>query len=311
MLTRNDIHLHVAISLFQRIDTNFSQDCKMAADNHHRDEYQTFDPVSYLDMRYRKTTDHYRFSFPLQMYHEFFQRYSSKFQRDSLNILEYGCGPVIMYLISAAPYAREIVMADKVPRCLDEVRKWIDSDKDAFDWSLHFNHVVQKLEGSSEKAARERETEVQRKVHALVNCDIFEDSPIQNGYEGPYDIVMSNVCIDGACKNVTEFEMAVKKLAELVKPGGIFTIMTNSFAELGRCCTYGVGESADKFPSVSITREFLISTLESAGFTDLHIDGCDRENLFREAMERGLLGSWAVHQPEDFLGFIFIHATKK
>ena len=278
----------------------------------HKDDYKKFDPISFLEMRYKKTTDHYRFTFPLQMYHEFFTKsFSTQSHRDRLKILDYGCGPVIMYLISAAPYAREIVMADIVPGCLDEVKKWINKDKDAFDWTAHFDHVVQQLEGKNEKAAREREEELRRKIQAVVHCDIFEDSPIAAGYEGPYDIVMSNMCIDGACKSVTEFEVAVKKLARLVKPGGVFTIITNSFLRLGNLCTYGLGESGDTCPSVSITRDFLMSTLENAGFTNLHITGCDQEHRFKAAMESGSLGLWAVYQPEDFLGFLFVHATRK
>lgn len=279
----------------------------MATENNHNDDFKKFDPISYLEMRYQKTSDYYRFTFPLQKYHEFFNESFSDSDR-KLKILEYGCGPVILYLISAAPFAVEIVMADKVPECLAEVKRWILKDQNAFDWTVHFDHVVQKLEGKGENETRERETELRRKIRAMVHCDIFEDSPIQAGYEGPYDIVMSNMCIDGVCKSLEEFEVAVSKLARLLKPGGKFTIITNSNLNLGSCCTYGVGGSGDTFPSIGITREFLLTTLKSAGFTDLHIDGC--EHGFKEAIAAGSVGSWALHQPDDFLGFLFVYGTK-
>lgn len=280
----------------------------MAIESTHKNDFKTFDPVSYLEMRYRKTTDQYRFLFPLQKYHEFFTQLFSNHDKN-LKILEYGCGPVIMHLISAVPVALEIVMADKVPECLQEIDRWANGDPQAFDWSAHFDHVVRKLEGKGEKEAREREKELQKAIKATVQCDIFNDNPIEAGYEGPYDIVMSNQCIDGASKSLEEFQAGVAKLALLLKPGGRLTMITNSNINLGRSCTYSVGESGEKFPSVGITKEFLVATLERTGFADLYVDTC--EHGFKEAIAAGTVGSWAIHQPDDFLGYLFIHGTKK
>lgn len=276
----------------------------------HKDDFKNFDPVLYLNMRYQKTTDYFRFTFPLQKYHDFFAKLCVDCDK-KLKILDYGCGPVIMYLISVAPLAEEIVMADKVPRCLDEVKRWIDGDRKAFDWTAHFDHVVQNLECKGEREAKEREKELRLKIRGIVWCDIFEDNPIEAGYEGPYDIVMSNMCIDGVCRTPQEFEVAVGKLAHLVRPGGKFTAITNSYPTLGKCCTYGVGDEAvnSKFPSVSITREFLQCSLANAGFVDIHIDEC--EQSFKDAISSGSVGPWALHQPDDFLGFLFAYATKK
>ena len=280
----------------------------MAIESTHENDFKTFDPISYLEMRYRKTTDQYRFMFPLQMYHEFFtQTFSNSDKR--LRILEYGCGPVIMHLISAVPVASEIVMADKVPECLQEIDRWVNGDPQAFDWTAHFDHVVQVLEGQGEREARQREKDLRKAIRATVQCDIFEDNPIKAGYEGPYDIVMSNQCIDGASKSLKEFQAGVAKLAQLLKPGGKITMITNSSISLGRSCTYSVGQSGEKFPFVCISKEFLISTLESTGFMDLQVDAC--EHGFKEAIAAGTVGSWAQHQPDDFLGYLFICGTKK
>ena len=284
---------------------------KMAKESNHcrNDDFKEFDPITYLETRYLKTTDQFRFLFPLQKYHEIFTQLFSDC-KDKLRILEYGCGPVIMYVISAAPSASEIVMADKVPECLDELKRWIHQDRRAFDWTTHFDHVVQTLEGKGEKEAREREMEVRKKIKAVVHCDIFEDNPIESGYEGPYDIIMANGCIDGACKSIEEFNAGVIKVTRLLKPGGNLIMTTNSCNHLGRCYTYaaGQGESLTKFPFVSITREFLLATVENAGYTNLYIDECDD---FKEAVASGTVGPWAVHQPDDFRGFLFICATKK
>lgn len=273
-----------------------------------KNDFKTFDPISYLEMRYKKTTDQYRFIFPLQKYHEFFTETFSNCCKN-LRILEYGCGPVIMHLISAVPVAYEIVMADKVPECLQEVDRWVNGDPQAFDWTAHFDHVVQTLEGKGEREARNREEELRKAIKATVQCDIFQDNPIEAGYEGPYDIIMSNQCIDGASKSLEEFQAGVAKVVQLLKPGGKLTMITNSNINLGRSCTYTVGESGEKFPSVGITREFLVATLEGIGIMDLHVDVC--EHGFKEAIAAGTVGSWAQHQPDDFIGYLFVSGTKK
>ena len=106
------------------------------------EEYEKFDPLAFLEMRYRKTTDYYRFSFPLQEYHSFFTKTFSG-NGKALKVLDYGCGPVLMYVISAVPFASEIIMADIVPECLDEIKKWIQNDplRHVKDWDPRDNDI--------------------------------------------------------------------------------------------------------------------------------------------------------------------------
>ena len=78
---------------------------------------------------------------------------------------------------------------------------------------------MQTLEGKGEREARNRENELRKAIKATVQCDIFQDNPIEAGYEGPYDIIMNNQCIDGASKSLEEFQAGVAKLVQLLKPG--------------------------------------------------------------------------------------------
>ena len=294
---------------FHTLDNNIIE----MATNHEGD-YEKFDPLTFLEMRYRKTTDYYRFSFPLQEYHSFFTKTFSG-NGKTLKVLDYGCGPVLMCVISAVPFASEIVMADIVPECLVELRKWIQDDPSAFNWGSHFEHVVQKLEGKGKDATEEREAEMRKAIKAVVHCDIFQENPIEKGYEGPYDVVMSNLAIDGACKTIEEFKTALRKLADLLKPGGRLTMYTSSTsdANVGKKYSYGVGDSGDsldRFPFLAFTREVLTGLLEGAGFTDVYINGCDSGTLKEDKLS-GNVGAWAMTMPEDFLGFLFVHATKK
>ena len=148
----------------------------------------------------------------------------------------------------------------------------------------------------------------------MVHCDIFQDNPIEKGYEGPYDVVMNNLCFDAACKTIEEFKTALSKLASLLKPGGKLTMYVDSIsdANVGKTYLYGVGDSDDmeRFSFIGFSREFLTTTLESAGFTDVYINGCDSGTLKEDKLS-GNVGAWAMTMPEDFLGYLFVHATKK
>ena len=281
------------------------------------DYHHNFDPISFLEMRYRKTTDYYRFTFPLQKYHEFFTKTfgSNSIPSRTLKVLDYGCGPVIMHVISAVPYASEIVLADIVPECLDELKNWIKNDPKAFSWEAQIDHVVQNLESKGKEEAKQREAELRKTIKAVVHCDIFQENPIEKGYEGPYDVVMSNLCIDGAAKNLEEYKSALIKLTSLIKPSGKLTMYTGSVdsSHVGKEYSYGVGESGEdlvRFSWIGFTRESLTAILESVGYTDVYIDGCDSGSL-KEDKFSDKVGPWAKTMPELFHGFLFVSATKK
>jgi nicotinamide N-methyltransferase len=172
------------------------------------------------------------------------------------------------------------------------------------------------LEGKGKDAAEERQMEMRKTIKAVVHCDIFDENPIEKGYEGPYDVVMSNLCLDGACKTIDEFKTGLRKLACLLKPGGRITMYVDAVGDPGNVGTnysYGVGDSdggMERFNFLGFTRESLTALLESAGFTDVYINGCDRGTLEEDKLS-GNVGAWAMTMPEEFLGFLFVHATKK
>ena len=80
------------------------------------------------------------------------------------------------------------------------IQKWLDGDADAFNWSPHFDYVVKTLEGKGEKEAREREQRM-RKISKVVFCDALSETPMEKGYEGPYDILLEFGCLNAACSD--------------------------------------------------------------------------------------------------------------
>ena len=127
---------------------------------------------------------------------------------------------MIANVITAARVASEIVLAEYTEEGRAAVRSWLDNSPNSFNWSPFHKYVVQTLESGSAEAAEEREKRLRSIVKAVVECDIAQDPPIRDGYQGPYDAVISCLCLTTACKTKEEFVRAVHKVSALVKPGG-------------------------------------------------------------------------------------------
>ena len=175
-------------------------------------------------------------------------------------MLEFGGGPVIDNLISAAPYVREIVFAAYAENERKEVELWKDNKQGAHNWSPFFQFVVNKLEGKGESVWQEREALVRDKMKAIIACNIFQEHPLGIEHEEElFDIISTSLCLEAACKSYDEYKTAVKKLGKLVKLGGLIIIT----AVEGQTF-YMVGEQ--KWFSLSLTHAQITEALELAGF---------------------------------------------
>ena len=73
----------------------------------------------------------------LQSYHEFYFRFNSEWDADSAALLEFSGGPVISYLISAAPHVKTIVFSAYTEQERREVSQWKHGMKGAYDWNAY------------------------------------------------------------------------------------------------------------------------------------------------------------------------------
>lgn len=108
--------------------------------------------------------------------HEFWSRLAP---RKNFRVLNFGGGPVISDLISAAPFAEEIIFAEYSERNRQAVEKWRQNLPDSHDWSAHFRFIVENLEGRSPEDAAIRESELRRKITHILPCDIEWDDPVK------------------------------------------------------------------------------------------------------------------------------------
>ena len=230
--------------------------------------FEVFDPWAYLHS-YEEVNVWHRHS--LSVLHEFYKSYG--LPPVGLKILEFGAGPVISYEISAALYASEIVLSEYTEKNREVLQMWLDQDPKAPNWKPFFEYVVQELEGKSKEEAAMRQEELRQIVKAIIPCDISKDSPIDPAYNGPYDVVISNLCLDTACTSLEEFARAVCKLAKYIKPGGKLLLQTVSGP--ADIVFYMVGK--EMFFGLSINEEFLTTTLKKMGFSDIAIKCFSRD----------------------------------
>lgn len=56
---------------------------------------------------------------------------------------------------------------------------------------------------------------------------ITKDPPIAEGFEGPYDVIMSILCIENGCLTKDEYKAAVRRIVSLTKKGENFLLYTS------------------------------------------------------------------------------------
>ena len=236
------------------------------------DIHAQFDPEEYFGM-YRQGFSAYAPGLPeffLKQFHTAFSSLSS----GSLSVLDYGSGPSILGAISAAPVAKEIVLSDFVENNRIAVEKWLAGDSKAFDWTSYFKYVINDLEGLGSEKVKEREELIRNKVKAVVACDVNKHPPIEEEYCREYDVVMCCLVLQCATQSKAEFEAGMKRLATLVKPGGLFL-----FVGVIRTAEVGFYVVANKrFRSYGVSHEMAKETMEKAGFSDIKQESIPAKN---------------------------------
>ena len=234
-----------------------------------------FDPKAYLNAGYKHPGQSKMRDFVLHNIHKFFKTSTARSipNKQSLTVLDYGCGPVIAHSISAAEIESDvkIILAEFTDEGRKEIQQWLDKDPQAWDWSYYFKYIVHTLEGkpitnAQDDLATLREESLRKAVKAVVACDITKDPPIAEGFEGPYDVVISILCLENACETKEEFKAAIERIGTLIKPGG-HLLMYCALQSKEISGFFHVAET--KFTYVGLSLQFLLNVFEESGFTDI------------------------------------------
>ena len=225
-----------------------------------------FDPKEFLKSFYvsEKNPDVKDiFDFYRKQLHNFYTKYSCKWNTKTARLLEFGGGPVIMPLINAVPYVDQITFAAYMESERKEIELWKHEKEGAHDWSSFFKYVVNEMEHiPGDDPWREREELLRKRISSVIPCDIFSDNPLIVTNQEPFEIVNTSLCLESACTTYAEYKDGVKKLVGLLKPGGfllMFIVERETFYMIG----------AKKWSCLYLTLEQMKEALTEAGMVIL------------------------------------------
>ena len=250
------------------------------------DHSEFFDSETYLRSYLKEDHCNEYTEFSLRCFQEFW----SEIGNTNLRVLEFGGGPTICNLITAAPYVKEIIFAEYTEKNRREVQKWLEKSPDAHDWSLHFKFVVENLEGRNREDVKIRECELREKISHILACDINWQDPVQwpsSCEVHSFDVVTTSLCLEACVTSSEGYRHAIAKLKTFLKPGGFIAL----YGVLGETF-YMVGQ--EKFYCFPLSKELVEETLINEGFKT------------RGEMK---IRSWGRNANCDANGFFFLSAV--
>ena len=175
-------------------------------------------------------------------------------------VLEFGGGPVIVPLISAAPFVSEIVFSEYAEANRAQVQLWKDNDPNAHNWMPYIRYVVNKLEGNVDpEAATARGRLLRNRFTHIVSCDVNADQILEcEAVRKPFNIISENSCIETAVDSPNQYKTTVAKLKPLLKKGGLLV------GAHGLGISEWTVQGEKYFP---LTEDLVIASLQQAEFS--------------------------------------------
>lgn len=191
--------------------------------------------------------------------------------------LDVGSGPSVHHLFAFEKYATEIHVADFLPKNLDEIRKWVDGDQRAHDWTPFVRSTL-KAEGTppSSSAVEAREAAVRSKIAHFLPLDLKVPTASMREYRAP--LVTSFFVADSATGDLATFEAMTRNALAMVEPGGLYVA-----AYLGGCESYLVGKRWIK--SVNLQARDVDQALYRAGARDVVLRRFETPSLAPEGFD--------------------------
>lgn len=220
----------------------------------HTHTNKTFSPRSYLDEYYSHIGAENE-----ALIHFFADSFRQSYP--GAKLLDFGGGPTIYPLISAAPRVSEIYFSDYLLSNLQEVQSWHKALPQAFPWSPFVARALE-VEGKAHDdiSIQSREKVIRERIKYFFEGDIHLSDPLKDRrYRGYFDIIISNFVAESITSDRGEWQCGMTNLIGMLKPKGMFlmSVITNaSFYRIG----------ANRLPCVSVTESDVIELLCSLGF---------------------------------------------
>ncbi|XP_040282728.1 nicotinamide N-methyltransferase-like [Bufo bufo] len=217
--------------------------------------YDNFDAKKYLDRFYSmdpETPEIYKdLKFLLTFHSDVFSSGHVK----GHSLIEIGAGPCILFALSACEVFEKIYLTDYLQGNLDEIKKWLNSENDAFDWSPYLKFVCDLENNGSIPSGKEEKI---RRMVSLMKSDVTMNNPLHPSSLPLTDCVMVTSCLSSACKTFADFKIVVKNVVSLLKPGGHLILSDYLGASY-----YWVGEA--KLPLLAIDEHVVREAVVESG----------------------------------------------
>jgi phenylethanolamine N-methyltransferase len=204
-----------------------------------------------------------------------------------LTLLEFGGGPTLYQLMSAAAKVKEIHFSDYLESNLTEVKKWKNRESNAFNWNK-VTATALLAEGitPTTDAINAREEILREKITKFSFCNAFQKNPLGSDAVVQYDIVNTHFVAESITDNRDEWKQIFANISSCVKPGGKLVM-----AAMKHCTAWKNGPH--KFPATYIGESDIVELLTANGF---------RKN-------ETLMGTFPADQ-DDYREVIFFSSTK-
>lgn len=208
-------------------------------------------------------------------------------------MLEFGGGPTVYQLISAAPKVKEIHFADYLDSNLQEVKLWQRGSERSFNWRPFIKRALtyEGINGVNEDQVTLREELIRKKISRYLFCNAFQRDPIDPQYRQYYDLLSMNFVTESITYSKEVWKQLVANVCSMVKRDGSL-VMT----AIKEAVCYRV--NGRYFPAVGINEIDIEDLLASLGFNRLSV---------RSTQAEITVDAKGYHGYE---GFIFVNAQK-
>jgi hypothetical protein len=183
------------------------------------------------------------------------------------SFLEFGGGPTIYSLITAARTASCIHFTDYSNECMSEVSKWLIEDRSAFDWTEYTSYALYCENGSTMRPSQidilNRHNLIRQRIRVITRCDASAVDPLLGSFLGPYGVVANSFCLDALTKDRDVWFRLNQKIANLVEKDGFFVTVYLLNA------TYWTFQGI-KRPAITLTLTDVIDMYSSIGLGITH-----------------------------------------
>lgn len=237
--------------------------------------YQNFNARRYLEERcpgneLKELDPRIHTQWGLRCLHNFYGKFHKNWDNSTATLLEFGAGPYIHTMISAAPHVSKIYHTDFLEQCRGEVLLWKNEDPKAYDWSPYFQFVVNTLEDQSGMdAVIERQELLRSKLKDSLFLDMKSSDPLPT-YPGSFDIIYTGFCIESIASSLEEYKVIMKRVFNLLNPCGYLVMLVSQ-----GCTWYSVNEV--KYPTYPIRIDEVLTTLEEVGFMLHYMESVKKE----------------------------------